>query len=61
LVEVAVLEDGEEDRVTDEVVDNLTVHTVVKIEFVPIIFNNLLKDTYEFNLHGDIKIKKMNL
>ena len=61
LVEVAVLEDGEEDRVTDEVVDDLTVHTVVKIEFVPIIFNNLLKDTYEFNLHGDIKIKKMNL
>lgn len=61
LVEVEVLNEGEEDRVTDEIVDDLTVHTVVKIKFVPIIFNNLLKDTYEFNLHGDIKIKKMNL
>lgn len=61
LGEVTVLAEGEEDKVTDEVVDDLTVHTVVKIEFVPIIFNKLLKDTYEFNLHGDIKIKKMNL
>ena len=58
---VLVLEDGDRDNVTGKMLENLTVHTVVKINIMPIIFNNVLKEQYEFSIHEDFKIQKMNL
>lgn len=61
IVEVDVLEEGDWDSITKKEVSNLIVHTVVKIKIVPIIFASILKESYEFNLHEDFKIEKMNL
>lgn len=59
--EVLVIEDGEQDPITKKVVNELTVHTVIKVKVKLLIFRSLLDDKSEFEFHTDLQINKIKL
>ena len=61
ILNVFVLEEGEFDSITKKSVDNLTVHTEVKVKILPIIFKSILEEKYEVNIHEDYRIQKMDI
>lgn len=61
ICEVLVIEAGEQDEVTGKIVDELTVHTVIKVKIKLLIFRSLLEDKSEFEFHTDLRINKIKL
>lgn len=59
--EVAVLEEGELDTAKNEIVENLMVHTIIKVKVKPVIFKSLLANKSEFEFHTDSSINKISL
>lgn len=61
ILDIEVLEDGEIDTITKKEIKNFTVHTVIKVKVIPMVFEELVGEKCEFNLHQDIKLEKAML
>lgn len=59
--ELYFLEAYDNDPVTSRATPGFSLHMVVKVKFMPILFSNLLGDKCEFSLHEDIQIQKIRL
>ena len=59
--DVLVLEEGEFDPINKALVDDLMVHTLIKVKIKPIIFKSLLEGKSEFEFHTDLQIDKIEL
>lgn len=55
------LETYDGDPVTGRPMASFSLHMLVRVKFMPIIFSGFLDDKCEFSLHEDIQIEKMEL
>jgi len=59
--QLCFLETYDCDPVTKRPTSSFSLHMLVRVKFIPIIFSNFLDGKCEFSLHEDIKIEKMQL
>jgi len=59
ILELEVLDVGDEDAINGKKVTCLTVHMVVGVKVKPIILNKIFDDIFYFKLHEDLKLDKL--
>jgi len=59
ILELEVLEEGDNDSVSGKEAKCFTVHLVVGVKVKPIILNQIFDDIFYFKLHEDLKLNKL--
>ncbi len=61
IVDYEVYRKGKKDRYTNNRVDNTTIHSVIKVSIKPVIFEDLLKDRFVFDIHEDVSMNLVEI
>lgn len=59
ILEICLLKLGDIDNVTKKEINDLTVHNVIRVKLKPIAFRSIFQDRISFNIHEDIRIRKL--
>ena len=56
IIDYEIYKNGKKDKYTNKYVDGTTIHSVIKVRIKPVLFENLLKDKFVFDIHEDVSM-----
>ena len=61
IVDYEIYKKGKQDKYTDKRLNDTTIHSVIKVRIKPVIFENVLRDKFVFDIHEDVSLNKVEV
>lgn len=61
IVDYEIYKKGKKDLYTNEKLQDVTIHSVIKVKIKPVIFEDLLRDKFVFEIHEDVAMNMVEV
>ena len=61
IIDYEIYKRGKRDKYTDQKLQDTTIHSVIKVRIKPILFENILKEKFVFDIHEDVTLNKVEI